>query len=234
MMRKQVGLATLAAAGLLALSAGAAGPGIGNGGFETGGFSPWKTKHKGDGNWLVYEGTSSPRNGFPLPEPPEGDLAAVSDQDGPGSNILYQTIRLKGTSEILSFTLYYRNLATDGGSPAPIRRYGPTPRCAPAGGPKVGCSSAIFCSPKTLKLHDACNQQYRVDILRDGADPFTTGRDVLRTLFQTQPGDDAELPPTVMTFDLHGLPDRVILRFAEVDNQFYFNAAVDDVHFGVL
>jgi len=54
--------------------------------------------------------------------------------------------------------------------------------------------------------------------------------DVLASLFQTKVGDPASLAPTVMTFDLSQFAGRTVrLRFAEVDNQFFFEGSVDAV-----
>lgn len=80
-----------------------------------------------------------------------------------------------GSSATLSFTLYYTYEA------------------------------GVFCTLPNLKYNDGCNQQYRVDILREGANPFSTSSDdVLMTLYQTQPGDPSTMAP-------------------------FFNASVDDV-----
>jgi hypothetical protein len=75
------------------------------------------------------------------------------------------------------------------------------------------------------------NQQYRVDILRPSApvDSVAPG-DVLATVFQTEVGDPASLAPTPVSFDLSGFAGTTVrIRFAEVDNQLFFNASVDDV-----
>jgi hypothetical protein len=193
--------ASLAATACLLFVPAAGAAGIRNGGFETGDFSGWTLADKGnDGSWLVYSGTTTPVFGDPVDAPPEGTYAAVTEQDGPGSRVLYQTLKLGSDTKVLSFSLYYRNHAGE------------------------------FCTPPTFNFEESCNQQYRVDILRKGADPFSVGSDdVLRMLYRTEVGDPLTLGPTPMSFKLKNLHGRVILRFAEVDNEAPFNASVDDV-----
>jgi hypothetical protein len=196
--------ASLAVTACLLFVPAAGAANIRNGGFEEGNFQGWTVADKGEaGSWFVYSGTATPLNSIPVVAPPEGTFAAVTDQFGPGAHVLYQTLKL-GTegAQVLSFTLYYRNLARE------------------------------FCTPSSLDStgEEGCNQQYRVDILRKGADPFSvSSNDVLRTLFRTEVGDPLTLGPTPMSFKLTHLHGKVILRFAEVDTETFFNASVDDV-----
>jgi hypothetical protein len=175
-----------------------------NGGFETGSFAGWTVFNQdgGFGNWYVYAGTASPENGFSIPAPPEGTFAATTDQAGPGSHILYQDVTLEaGFHHTLSFVVYYENQA------------------------------GSFATPPSLDFNVFSNQQYRVDVLNPSA-PLTsvTPGEVLATVFQTRVGDAPFLAPTVVTVDLSSFAGRTVrLRFAEVDNQFYFAAAVDNV-----
>jgi hypothetical protein len=101
----------------------------------------------------------------------------------------------------LSFYLYYRNRAGD------------------------------FFTRNTLDFRVFPNQQYRVDLLRPKADPFTVNPDVIRArLFRTEVGDPNRLAPTLYTFDLTRFAGKTVrLRFAEVDNQSFFQASVDRV-----
>jgi hypothetical protein len=175
-----------------------------NGGFETGTFSGWTVVNQqtSPGDWFVYTGTSTPFNGFPIPAPPEGTHAAVTDQSGPGSHVLYQDVALEsGFNHALSFSIYYDNQA------------------------------GFFATPQSLDPGVIPNQQYRVDVLRPTADPFSVAPgDVLATVFQTRDGDPTSLGPTTVTFDLSPFAGQTVrLRFAEVDNQLFFNAAVDNV-----
>jgi hypothetical protein len=101
----------------------------------------------------------------------------------------------------LSFYLYYRNRAGE------------------------------FFPRNTLDFTVEPNQQYLVDILRPKADPFTFDPDDIRTrLFRTRKGDPNRLAPTLMTFGLTRFAGKTVrLRFAEVDNQSFFQASVDRV-----
>src|SRR5438046_94262 len=62
-----------------------------NGGFESG-FTGWSRADQvgGNGQFLTQTGTASPVNQFPVPAPPQGITAAMTDALGPGSHVLYQ------------------------------------------------------------------------------------------------------------------------------------------------
>jgi hypothetical protein len=189
---------------LLAVTGPSSAATIANGGFETGNFSGWTVVNQsgGSGDWFVYTGTSSPLSGFPIAAPPEGTFAAVTDQFGPGSHVLHQDVVLEsGFSHALSFIVYYENRA------------------------------GSFAAPPTLDFNVFPNQQYRIDVLRATADPFSTDpSDVLANVFQTREGDPLSLPPTTITFDLTPFAGMTVrIRFAGVENLFFFNASVDDV-----
>jgi hypothetical protein len=175
-----------------------------NGDFETGDFQHWNVANQpgGEGDWFVYSGTTSPLSGFTIAAPPQGNFAATTDQGGPGSHVLYRNITLApGMEHELSFYLYYRNRAGE------------------------------FFPRNTLDFTDFPNQQYRVDLLRPKADPFTVDPDdILARLFRTRKGDPNRLAPTLLTFDLTRFAGKTVrLRFAEVDNQLFFQASVDRV-----
>jgi hypothetical protein len=178
--------------------------GVPNGGFETGDFTHWNGANQisGSGDWFVYEGAESPLSAFRIAAPPQGNFAATTDQENPGSHILYRNIKLEsGMRHELSFYLYYRNRAGE------------------------------FFARDTLDFRVEPNQQYRVDLLRPKADPFTVDPEVIRArLFRTGVGDPNRKQPTLMTFNLTRFAgDTVRLRFAEVDNQGFFQASVDRV-----
>jgi hypothetical protein len=178
-----------------------------NGGFETGNFSGWSRANQriegGEGNWFVYSGTQSPLSGSPIAAPPRGEFAATTDQDDPGSHVLYSDIRLRaGQEHTLSFFLYYCNRADR------------------------------FFTRNTLNPSlDRRNQQYRVDLLKPNTNPFTLDPDAIRAeIFRTEVGDPLTLEPTRMTFNLTPFAGQTVrLRFAEVDNQAPFQASVDQV-----
>jgi hypothetical protein len=206
-MRVHLILRTAALLGLLiafALPGVSSAATVVNGGFETGSFTGWTVADQagGSGSWFVYTGTTSPLSGFTIAAPPEGTHGAVTDQNGPGSHVLYQDVALEpGFAHTLSFALYYENQA------------------------------GFFATQPTLDYNTFPNQQYRVDVLKATADPFSTAPgDVLATIFQTQPGDPSSLAPTPISFDLSPFAGMTVrLRFAMVDNQFFFQASVDNV-----
>jgi Ca2+-binding RTX toxin-like protein len=175
-----------------------------NGGFEAGNLTGWTVENQpgGDGDWYVYSGMTTPENAFPIPAPPEGTFAAVTDQGGPGSHALFRDLALEaGANHTLTFVVYYNTQAGD------------------------------FSTPDTLDYTVSPNQQYRVDLIRPSAPVFSVApADVLLPIFRTDPGEPLSLPPTAMSVDLTPFAGQTVrLRFAQVDNQLFFNAAVDNV-----
>jgi hypothetical protein len=175
-----------------------------NGDFKTGDFSRWARAHQpgGDGTWFVYSGTTSPRSDLRIAAPPSGNFAATTDQIGPGSHVLYRDIHLKrNMKHELSFYLYYRNF------------------------------NNRFFTPNTLDFTADRNQQYRVDLLKPSANPFSVSSNaILRRLFRTKVGDPNTLAPQRRTYNLTPYAGETVrLRFAEVDNQFFFLASTDEV-----
>lgn len=181
-----------------------------NGGFETGDFTGWTTvdpcTQGNPGTWSVYTGTTSPISGSPIPAPPEKTHAAISDQSGPGTHILYQDVMLQpNTRYTLSFQIYYVNQA------------------------------GAFTVPNSLDCNAGTpNQQYRVDLINpNAAVDSVSAADVLQNVYQTNVGDPASLNPTQVNVSINSasVPANGIvrLRFAEVDNQNFFQAGVDNV-----
>src|SRR6185295_4834150 len=115
-----------------------------NGGFEAGLASWTRVDQPGsDGMFFSQSGSVSPVNTDPVPPPPQGIRAAMTDAQGPGSHILYQDFVATPDAAALSFALFIGNRADRFASPA----------------------SLDFSTP-TL------NQQARADILTTTADPF--------------------------------------------------------------
>jgi hypothetical protein len=205
-MRRVVLLVAFVAALALAGTAAAVAQFV-NGSFETGDFTGWTHVDQGGGSWFVYSGTTTPVNGFSFFAPPDGTYAAVTDQFGPGGHVLYQDIAVRNVpatcQDRIKFTLYYNNRA------------------------------GVFFNPATLDYTVVPNQQYRVDIMRPGSPDFSVAPgDVLANVFQTTALSPTVLAPT--TFSVSTAPwagQTVRIRFAEVDNQFFFNAAVDNVQY---
>jgi hypothetical protein len=197
--------------------AGAKGVWFKNSGFERNSFQFWQTKQEGDsGDFFVYKGTPdilsffdiTPRGGSipTLRKPRRGKYAAASVQGGPGTRLLFRTINLKTDAKRkLAFVLSYDNYASTFSNPtpdslhistvAPPRSYG-----SGRGIPSFG------------------NQQYRVDIMRKGADPYSIDdADVAKNLLKSESGDPSESHWQRYRFNLNSLdPGKYELRVAAV------------------
>jgi len=179
---------------------------VNNGGFESG-FTNWTRADQvgSEGTFALQTGTTSPVNGDPVPAPPGGLTAAMSDAQGPGSHVLYQDIVIPAVvpSATLSFQVF------------------------------VGNRDTAFFTPNTLDFSTpTLNQQARVDILAGGADPFNVSG--LMNVFQTNVGDPLVSGYTPKSLDVTSLLNAHLgqtlrLRFAEVDNVFTFQFGVDNV-----
>lgn len=178
-----------------------------NGGFESG-LSGWTRADQigSEGSFVVQSGTLSPVTSYPVPAPPEGASAAMTDAGGPGSHVLYQDFVASGTSGTLRFALF------------------------------IGNRADRYATPLTLDFATpVLNQQARVDILRAGTDPFSvSASDILLTIFQTQVGDPLVYGYTTRTVDISALlaahsGETLRLRFAETDNLNSFQMGVDNV-----
>ena len=204
--------ATAVVLGLTAASSVHAVPVIANGGFEAGLASWTRVDQPGsDGMFFSQSGSVSPVNSDPVPPPPQGIRAAMTDAQGPGSHILYQDFVATPDAAALSFALFIGNRADRFASPA----------------------SLDFSTP-TL------NQQARVDILKITADPFSVaGTDVLLNLYQTKVGDPLISGYNAITADVSALlaahaGETLRLRFAETDNLLTFQLGVDNVRFDTI
>lgn len=171
-----------------------------NGNFETGDLSGWTLVDSGSGTIQAYTGTTSPISGFAVLAPPDGTYAAISDQTGPGSHILYQDVSVPADASAVVFSavIYYENRATD------------------------------FFDNGTLSEIGDPNQQMRVDIMDPAAPVDDVGAGVLDNVFITEPGDPLSLGYTQITASLTPYAGQTVrVRFAEVDNQTFFQAAID-------
>lgn len=206
-IRTAVAALALAAAGLPALAA----PVINNGGFESG-LAGWSLANQlgSDGTFTVQSGTASPLNGDPVPAPPQGSNAAMTDAFGPGSRLLYQDFTAVASPgpTTLSFSLF------------------------------VGNRADRFATPATLDFSIAAiNQQLRVDIVSPSADPFSVApADVLQSIYASAVGDALVSGYTTISADVSALMaafagQTLRLRFAEVDNLLQMQMGVDDVRF---
>lgn len=178
---------------------------ITNGGFESG-LSAWTVTDLagGSGSWFAASGTAGPLSGLSTVGPFAGSGYALTDQTGPGTHALTQsfTVAPGASSVLLTFNMFVNSY---GGSVA-------------NGG--------------VLDHTGAAVEFGRVDLLAFGAGAFDTGAGVISNLFF---GNDAGANPnpyTAYSFDITSLVSSggtFQLRFAESDNQGFFNMGVDDV-----
>jgi hypothetical protein len=182
---------------------------VANGGFESNGgagttiFTSWTVADQpgGTGSWYVQTGTASPLNAFLVAAPTEGSFAAMTDQPGPGSHILYQNIAVPATGGTLTFDIFIQTFA-------------------PFANP----------SPETLDFTVSPNQHARVDIMTTASAVTDVGAGVLQNVFLTNPGDPLTSGYNTISVPLAPFAGQTVrLRFAEVDNQLFFNAGIDNV-----
>jgi hypothetical protein len=187
--------------------AGATAATVVNGDFETGNLTGWQLVNNPtpeSGNWFAYSGTTNPFSGEigpEVPPPPAGKYAAITAQGNPGLHIMYQDVALEPYyAHSLSLIAYYRSYAP------------------------------LF-SPNSLSYETLPNQQYRIDVMSPAAPIESVNpADILATVFATKTGDPEELGPTPLTVNLTPFAGQTVrLRFAEVDNQLFFNAGTDSV-----
>jgi PEP-CTERM motif len=187
---------------------------INNGGFESG-FLGWTRANQtgSEGGFSLQSGALSPVNGDTVPAPPAGSAAAMSDAQGPGSHVLYQSFVVSAPVSLtfLSFDLFIGNRAT------------------------------AFYTPNTLDFATpTLNQQARVDILAGGADPFSvSASDVLLNVFRTSTGNALVSGYNRYSVDITSLLNShlntpLMLRFAEADNVSTFQMGVDNVSIGAI
>ena len=171
-----------------------------NGDFETGTLAGWTVVTQGQGNWFNYTGTSSPASGLPIPAPPQGTRAAITDQNAPTSAVMYQDLVLQPNFGYhLSNIVYYNN------------RWG------------------SFVTPDNLDITNE-NQQYRIDLTTTTASPTSTTTGLLANLFRTNVGDPDSLDPTTQVYDLSAFAGQTVrLRYGMADTDSYFQAGVDNV-----
>ncbi|MDZ4340098.1 MAG: FecR family protein, partial [candidate division NC10 bacterium] len=185
-----------------------------NPGFETGTFAGW-TPFDEPGSTLgsgftVYTGAAVlPQSGTAVLAPPlPGAFAAITDQSGAGSHVLYQDVVIP-VNGVLSFDLYINNQAGAFSLPVP---------------------ASLSFDPDPLVPGLEPNQQARVDLVNQAAPILDVGGGVVRNLFQTNVGDPNVSGYNTFVFDVSALGGQNLrLRFAEVDNVFLFQFGVDNV-----
>jgi hypothetical protein len=208
--RRRLSAAVLSSAVLAMASASRADELIVNGGFETGDLTGWTVSDLagGNGSFLLDDADgSTPTSANASVGPAAGSFYAVSDQTGPGTHALIQSFTvLPGTGSV---TLSFRMFVNDWSGAGPI------------------------VDPIGLDHTGPANQHGRVDILTGASSAFDTGAGVVTNLYiGNDPAATNPNPYASYQFDLTpfvGAGGTFQLRFAEVDNQLYFNVGVDDV-----
>ena len=180
-----------------------------NGGVGTSLFTGWTVVdipflgNPPSGSWVAQSGTFAPLTGISTSAPTDGSFAAMTDQFGPGGHILYQDVFVPHGKPILSFDLYLANQA------------------------------GVFATPDTLSPDGEPNQQFRVDIVDPNAPIEDLGSGVLRQVYRTEVGDPAFADYRTIETSLAEFAGRTVrLRFAEVDNLFFFEVGIDRVIVG--
>lgn len=203
-------LASFLAAASMMAAGGAQATLLTNGDFETGDFTGWTVTDLAgsSGSWFIdTPGTTTPVSGFATAaNAVGGSFYAVTDQGGPGTHALTQsfTVAPGASSVFFSFQMF----ANDQSGTAPI------------------------INAAGLTHTAGANQHIRVDLLSGAATAFDTGAGVLANFFL---GDDAGVNPnpyTSYSFDISSLVaggGTFQVRFAEVDNQLFYQMGVDNV-----
>jgi hypothetical protein len=209
MSRSYIALAAAAALGAGVVGSAHADELLLNGGFEAG-LAGWtNTDSTGAGSWFSSVlGAPTPLGGIGTNATGGGGLLyAVTDQTGPGAHALSQSFTVTaGSTVILSFVMFANDYSGVG----------------PAG--------------TSLDETDFPNQHVQVDILTDAADPLSTaGVDVLFSVLAPFVDPSASNPNPFTAYSgiditsIVGGGGTFQIRFAEVDNQGFLNAGVDDV-----
>ena len=208
-------------AGIMALSVLAAGKTaaapielVVNGGFEAG-LVGWMfgSQATGDPNGFatIGAGITAPLSGTATVGPFAGLQYAISDQGGPGAHFLTQTVNIPVgvTSATLSFQMFVNDQS--------------------GVGPIIDPTGLDFTTGGTNNP----NQHGRVDLMVGGTGVGLGLGGVLANLFiGNDPAATNPNPYTFYSFNI--LPivaggGALDIRFAEVDNQFFFNMGIDNV-----
>jgi hypothetical protein len=164
------------------------------------GWTIWTQPGLDVGSWFAQTGDGSPRNGIPVQPPPHGNWAAMTDQNGPSTHILYQDVAIPAGGAELRFDRFFFN---QGGE---------------------------FVTPPTLNFIGPPNQQFRVDIMDPAAPVDDVGAGVLMMVYRTEPGTPLLSEYQTVTASLDAFAGQTVrLRFAAVQNIFFLTVGVDNV-----
>jgi uncharacterized repeat protein (TIGR01451 family)/CSLREA domain-containing protein len=182
---------------------------ITNPGFESG-LTGWTAVANGSANPVTVASGSTVTDAGTIPPSLTGDQYVYTSQTGPGRSFVYQTFTVQAGTNRIFFDIAVLNGADD--------YYVP--------------------SPMSFDYSGGANQQARFDILKPGASYDTVNpSDILVTGFQSQPGDPLQSPWQSHDIDVSTelapyAGQAVTLRFVQVDNQMFFNLAIDNLSVG--
>lgn len=191
-------------------------PILSNGDFETGDLAEWSTESWGNGEWLVYQDGSAPpepwaddmsSSEFNVPDPPQGQYAAVSLHTYKGVRFLYRDFEVTGPW-VLHATVFYQS---------PLLQMSDSPDF----GTFVG----------TTWSTEGRNHQFRIDLVDPEAEIHSVDTDdVHATVYATQAGDPKSLGPTPVAIDLSPWEGQTVrLRVTQVDTAGALYAGIDAV-----
>ena len=177
-----------------------------NGDFETGTYAGWTALNAPASNGSIQldtPGSTTPVSGMATAANALGGrFYSMTDQSGPGAYALLQTFTVApGTT---SLTLSFQQFVQTG--------------------------IPLIIGPPNFDFTGAPNQHARVDILTSTASAFSTAAaDVVQNFYLNIDGPVVS-PYIAYSFDISTLAAGTYqLRFAQVDNQGFFNQGVDNV-----
>ena len=178
-----------------------------NGGFEDG-LNGWTVTVNGSANPItVTSGTTNASAGTINPSI-TGDNYIYTSQSSPGNSFISQNFLVEGGTNQVFFDIAINN------------------------------GAGSYSTPNSLSYSGSTNQQARFDILAPGSALDTLDpNDIIVTAYQTQIGDPATQDWTTVSVDVTTeltpyIGQNVIFRFVQVDNQGYFNLALDNINVG--
>ena len=182
-----------------------------NGDFETGDLTGWTATNNGSAATIQVTSGDTSTGAGTISGSLTGDYYVFTSQSGPGSSFLSQPFTVQAGTKKIFFDIAIIN----------------------AGG------AYFLPDPMSFVYAGDPNQQARFDILIPGAALDTVDpADIIVTAYQTQPGDPLnqdwasyEVDATTELAPYIGQP--VIFRFVQVDNQGFFNLAIDNVNVGL-